>query len=142
MGDFETWERISMLMGINKWQLGVGEEGPGEKRVEEVETRLKKEKKEKKEEVKSQEDQVLEDKFKEKQKEERKKGKKDITCSAVVNGARCKVKVKGKGDKCTIHEGVTLHPSGRETQCRKRKSDNTRCKLRTKSKSGYCYYHD
>ena len=142
MGDFDNWERIAMLLGVNKWQLGVGEEGPGEVRVEEVETRIKKERKETKEKIKKSEDQVLENKFKKDQKKERDKGKKDITCSTVVNGVRCKVKVKGKGSKCTIHEKVEMHPSGKSMQCRKRKSNGKRCEIVTYSKSGYCYYHD
>ena len=49
MGDFENWQRISMLMGINKWNLGVGEEAPGVKRVEAIKDKLKLEKKQKKE---------------------------------------------------------------------------------------------
>ena len=49
MGDFENWQRISMLLGINKWNLGVGEEAPGVKRVEAVKDKLKLEKKQKKE---------------------------------------------------------------------------------------------
>ena len=142
MGDFENWERISMLMGINKWQLGVGEEGLGEIRVKEVETRLKKEKKTKKEQEKIEKNQVLENQFEKDQKKEKKQGKKDITCSAVVGNVRCKKKVKGKGGKCTIHEKVEMHSSGKSIQCRKRKSDGNRCKVVTYSKSGYCYYHD
>ena len=146
MGDFENWQRIAMFMGINKWQLGVGEKGPGEIRVEEVETRVKEEKKTKKKEIKqqekTQENQVLENKFKKEQDKEKKQGKKDVTCSSVVNGRRCNKKVKGKGGKCTIHESVEMHSSGKSIQCRRKKSDGKRCQVVTYSKSGLCYYHD
>jgi hypothetical protein len=142
MGDFENWQRIAMFMGVNKWQLGVGEKGPGEIRVEEVETRVKGEKKTKKKEIKQQENQVLENQFKNEQKKEKKQGKKDVTCSSVVNGRRCNKKVKGKGGKCTIHESVEMHPSGESIQCRRKKSNGKRCKVTTFSKSGLCYYHD
>jgi len=146
MGDFENWQRIAMLTGVNKWQLGVGEKGPGEIRVEEVETRVKEEKKTKKKETKQQEkiqeNQVLENQFKKEQDKEKKQGKKDITCSSVVKGRRCNKKVKGKGGKCTIHENVEMHSSGKSIQCRLIKSNGVRCKVVTYSKSGFCYYHD
>ena len=42
--DFATWERIAMLMGWNKWNLGIGEKGLDEIRIKRVEDRLTKEK--------------------------------------------------------------------------------------------------
>ena len=32
--------------------------------------------------------------------------------------------------------------TGKKVQCKKIKSDKKRCKVKTSSKSGYCYYHD
>jgi hypothetical protein len=147
MGDFETWQRVSMFMGWNKWQLGVGEQGPGEQRIEEIETRLKKEKKEvkEKEKVKEEkpEDIALENQFEKDQKKERKQGKKDVTCIAVSgSGNRCQVKTIGKDKYCTIHQKVDQRKDGKKKQCSAYKSDKTRCKMQTSNKSGYCYYHD
>jgi hypothetical protein len=139
-GDFETWQRISMLMGLNKWSLGLEDDA-----VKEVKSSIKKTKKEEKKKIrlkeKEEKDKAVEEGFEKDQKRERREGKKNITCSAVSGGRRCKLKPV-KGGKCTIHEAVKLHPSGKEVQCRKRKSDGTRCKIKTKAKNAYCYYHD
>ena len=130
-------------MGINKWQLGVGDEGPGQIRVGDVKARLKTEKKEKKKiesevkrkEKKDQELKIKEQEGVEKQKREKKEGK-QVTCLV------CKLPVQ-KGKKyCTIHEKKEQRKDGKKTQCRKTKSDYTRCKIMTANKSGYCYYHD
>ena len=47
MGDFETWERVAMLMGWNKWTIGA-EGGPSEKAIQESEQRIDLEKKKEK----------------------------------------------------------------------------------------------
>jgi predicted kinase len=139
-GDFENWQRIAMFMGINKWSLGEYEDAS-----DVVKSSIKKTKKEEKKKIKlkekEEEDKAIEEGFEKDQRKERKEGKKNITCSAVSGGRRCKLKPV-KGGKCTIHEAVKLHPSGKEVQCRKRKSDGTRCKVKTKAKNAYCYYHD
>jgi len=91
-----------------------------------------------------------EEKKKEKQKENvavieenKKKSKKDGICSAVSKGGnRCKTKVVEGKLFCTVHEKVKQNSTGKKTQCRKRKSDNTRCKMQTSNTSGFCYYHD
>ena len=154
MGDFENWERVAMLMGWNKWNLGVGEKGPGEIRIKEVEDRLDKEKKEikdkekkiKKEKEEKEEEKAnidLEKEFIKEQDLERERGYMNITCSAVnKNGSRCGVKVEGKNKRCTIHQKVEQRKDGKKSQCKKVKSNNVRCKIETSSKSGYCYYHD
>ena len=146
-GDFETWQRVAMLSGFNKWILGVGEKGPGTIKVQEIKDKLKKEKIEKKkiqkEKDKEIKDQVLENKFEKEQKKERSQNKKDVTCAAVTSsGARCGIKVSGKSKYCTIHQKVETRADGKKTQCKKIKSDKSRCKMQTSAKSGYCYYHD
>ena len=147
MGDFEGWERIAMLMGWNKWNLGVGEKGPGEIKIKKIEDRLEEEKKRKKKQIKEKEkegeDQVLESKFKQDQEKERKQDKRDVTCAGVKSsGERCGIKVTGNDTYCTIHQKVEKRTDGKKIQCKKRKSDKTRCKMQTSNKSGYCYYHD
>ena len=57
------------------------------------------------------------------------------------DGTRCKVVINKKG-KCTIHEKVKMREDGKQSQCKKIKSDGKRCKMKTKAQSGYCYYHD
>ena len=70
------------------------------------------------------------------------KKKKDGTCAAIsTSGNRCKREAVS-GGFCTIHEKAEQRKDGKQTQCRKRKSDGSRCKMQTTSKSGFCYYHD
>ena len=44
------------------------------------------------------------------------------------------------GGYCTVHAKV--EQGAEEVQCSKIKSDGERCKMKTKNKSGLCYYHD
>ena len=44
MGDFETWQRVAMFMGWNKWNIGA-EGGPADIKIQEVEEEISKEKK-------------------------------------------------------------------------------------------------
>ena len=57
-GDFETWQRVAMVMGWNKWMLGT-EGGPSEEKIkkveEEIEERKKLEKEVEKQQVKEEE---------------------------------------------------------------------------------------
>jgi len=132
--DFETWQRIAMLCGLNKWALGIEDE----KLEAEMKAIEKKVKKEKKKELDKDQEEVN----KKLQKQEKKEGK-TITCAAVSKkGTRCRNEVlKGKS-YCTIHVEVEQSKSGEKKQCKKRKSNGKRCKMQTSSKSGYCYYHD
>ena len=81
----------------------------------------------------------LNEEFLEDQKEEKKEGKVS-TCAAVnKRNERCKNKPVN-GTYCTIH--VNFEQGTTEVQCKKIKSDKKRCKMKTKAKSGLCYYHD
>ena len=137
----EYWQRIALIMGWNTWDLGIKDPDIEGLRGE-IRERKKIEKKETKRIEKETKDKEIEDKFQKEQDEERKQNKKDIKCSAVVNGKRCRNKVVGNGTKCTIHEKVEQRSDGKKTQCKKIKSDGDRCKMKTTNKSGYCYYHD
>jgi len=126
--DYETWQRIALATGINRWSLGLG------KREVVIEAKEEEEKK------------VIEDNIK-KQEQEKKDGKKDIKCAAVSrSGKRCKTTIKPGQSYCTIHEKVDQNKSGKKTQCKKMKQiskkKTERCGMMTSSKSGYCYYHD
>ena len=146
--DQKTWEKIALLMGVNRWSLGLGKR---EKIIEakeivteekKVETKKKQKikKEEKKKEKKKEEEKVIESNI-EKQKQEKKEGKKEIMCAAVSkSGKRCKTIIEKGSVYCTIHIGV--EQGTKEVQCKKVKKDKKRCGMMTKAKSGYCYYHD
>ena len=144
----EFWKRTALLMGWNMWDLGL--EDPDLRIVkEEIRETKKEEKKEKKkikkqekEAEKQQEDSVLENQYQKDQNTERANNKKDIKCSAVVNGRRCNNKVEGRNTKCTIHEPTEKRSDNERVRCSSIKSNGERCKMKTGNKSGKCYYHD
>jgi len=148
--DYETWQRISLLTGVNRWALGLGkrdavieakEEVKEEKKIITKKKQIIK-KEEKKKEKEKEEKKVIESNI-EKQKKEKEEGKKDIKCAAVSKGGgRCKTTIEPGQSYCTVHEKAEKSESGKEAQCKKVKKDKKRCKMQTNSKSGYCYYHD
>ena len=99
----QSWQRIALLMGWSKWDVGAETE-----EVKEIKEKIKKEKKEfkiqqklieKAEKAKEQEAINLE-----KQAKEKEEGKK-VTCVAMSSsGQRCGLPVVGEGKYCTIHQ--------------------------------------
>ena len=147
MGDFETWQRVAMFMGWNRWTLGLGKR----ESVVEAKEKVKKEKKtikNKDKKIEKEKEEInLENKNKELQKQEKKEGKKDIKCAAISkSGNRCKTTIEPGQPFCTIHEEVKESKSGEKIQCKKMKQiskkKTERCGMMTNSESGYCYYHD
>ena len=136
-----AWQRIALLLGWNRWDLGVKSD-----KIELVKT-IVKEKKKQKRKVKDKEKREEKKKLIEKENESviednKEKSKKDGMCSAISKGGtRCKSKAVN-GGFCTVHEKAEKRVDGQQTQCRKTKSDGNRCKMKTSNKSGYCYYHD
>jgi len=136
------WQRVALILGQNTWDLGIKDPDieAAKNEVKEEKAVISKEKQKKKKEEKKKEKQkenavVIE--------ENKKRSKKDGVCSAVSKGgSRCKTKVVEGKLFCTVHEKTEQRSDGKKTQCRKRKSDDTRCKMKTTNKSGYCYYHD
>jgi len=132
------WQRVALILGQNTWDLGIKDPD-----IEAVKDEVKEENKKaakirakiKREEKKLQDLKEKEAKGIEKQKNEKREGK-QVTCLV------CKLPVVSDKKYCTIHEKTEKRRDGKEVQCRKRKSDNTRCKMKTTSESGYCYYHD
>jgi len=130
--EHEDLERVMMFFGWSQYNLGLENT-----KMEGVKQNIKdKERKDKN------------SKFEAQQKEELRRARKGqidinkITCSAAVgSGARCKRKPVSKG-KCTIHQEVELSKDRKQKQCRKIKSDGSRCKMMTQSKNQLCYYHD
>jgi hypothetical protein len=149
--DHETWKRVSMFLGWNKWSFGIQNQdvltAKGE--VKAIKAEKAEEKREKKKEEKAiekaEENKAIEEGFLEDQKAEIENKKKDdkIKCAAVTSsGKRCgKTILKGQS-YCTIHESVEQNESGEKSQCKHIKKDGKRCKVKTANKSGLCYYHD
>ena len=139
---YTAFQRVLFLSGYTTWSLGLGDtdkmieikEKVKEKSKAESKERAKIKKEEKKKEVAIENVAVIE--------ENKKKSKKDGVCSAISKGGkRCKSKAIN-GGFCTVHEKTVERSDGKKVQCRKRKSDNKRCGMKTTNKSGYCYYHD
>jgi len=148
--DYETWQRISLLTGVNRWALGLGKRDAVVEAKEKVKEKKKIitkkkqiiKKEEKKKEKEKEEKKVIENNI-EKQKKEKEEGKKDIKCAAVnKSGKRCGTTIQPGKSYCTIHEKAEQNESGKKSQCKKIKKDKKRCGMQTNSKSGYCYYHD
>ena len=134
--DNKTFERVALGLGWSTWNLGIENQELID--VKNEVARIKKLEKQKKKEEKIK---AVEQSFIEEQKQEKAEGKKDITCAAVnKSGQRCGLPVVGGGKYCTIHQEV--EQGDKEVQCKKIKSDGKRCKMKTKNKSGLCYYHD
>jgi len=130
--DFETWQRIAMFMGLNKWALGVEDEEL-EAEMKAIEKRVKKTRKTEK----------VRGNYLNQQKQERKEGKKNIKCADVSkSGKRCNLPVEGGGSYCTIHARVKQRADGKKVQCKGRRTNGKRCGMTTSNKSGLCYYHD
>ena len=135
----EALERVLMFGGWSQWNLGIGDT----EKITEIKETVKEKKKIKSKErakIKREEKKKIELKEKEaegieKQKRERKEGK-QVTCLV------CKLPIVRGKKYCTIHEKTQQRKDGKDVQCRKRKKDGKRCKVKTTNKSGYCYYHD
>jgi hypothetical protein len=122
-----AWQRAALVLGWDKWGLGID-------RPEEIEEAKKSVKEKKKEETLTT--------FIDEQNKEKQEGKKDITCAAAnKNGERCSLPTVD-GTYCTIHARVEKREDNKKVQCKKIKSDGSRCKMQTNAKSGLCYYHD
>jgi hypothetical protein len=148
--DTKTWQRIALLLGWSKWNIGMGESDKIleiENEIAEIKEIEKKEKAEERKKVKEAEiakqEQEKEKQYEEEQKEEREADEKDIKCIAVNrNGDRCGMKALSGQKYCTIHQKVEKRTDGEKVQCSKIKSDGKQCKMKTSNKSGLCYYHD
>ena len=162
--DNTNMKRMMLFLGWSAWDLNVGTEvvkNEGKKneyvvtldtkrmnqlKVEqEIDARKteerKKEAKKKKEEKKLQEAAENEQQIKDNIEKQKKEGK-DATCAAISGGGnRCKSKPVKDGF-CTVHEKVEQNNTGEKKQCKHVKPDGKRCKMKTNSKSGNCYYHD
>jgi len=109
-------------------------------KAEEKEERREQKKREREIEKAEEERQVIEDN-KLDQEEQREQGATEVQCAAVSrSGKRCSNMALPGEDFCTIHMPVPQQAN--EVQCSHIKDNGERCKMKTKNKSGKCYYHD
>ena len=150
----ETWQRIALLMGYPKWQLGI-EDTKVDEAKERGKAKIKEEKQQRKdEEQRAEEEAVIEANIEAQElerqaveeattEEEKLKAEENVTCAAVSrSGNRCKNKPVGGGTYCTVHQEVEQRDDGKKVQCSHVKTNGDRCKMKTTNKSGKCYYHD
>ena len=134
--DYTNFQRVLFFSGYTTWSLGLGDTEAVIEAKEKVKINKANAKKEKR--AQKQIEKIAANKS---IVEENKK-KKDGRCAAIsTSGKRCSNKAIKDGF-CSIHEKVEQREDGVKLQCRKRKSDGTRCKMMTTNKSQYCYYHD
>ena len=141
--DISNAQRLALLLGWNTWDLDIDdsdvvavEDEIKEKKKVKKEEQKKIKKEEKKKEIELEEQELIKDNI-EKQKTE----KGEIKCAAINKaGKRCGTKIEPGQSFCTIHAKV--EQGTKEVQCSKIKSNKERCKMKTKAKSGLCYYHD
>ena len=134
---------------MNKWDVGI-KDADVEQAKTDIKVRKEEEKAEEKEmkrlerEVeKGEEQRQLEEDALLEQDEERESGvpEEELTCAAINSkGVRGGRNVLPGQNYCTIHEQVEQQAD--EVQCSHVKSNGKRCKMKTKNKSGLCYYHD
>jgi len=136
-GNHELWQRVALIAGWNKWDIGIEDEELEEAKEDAKEQR-KKDKKEEKEQEKIQE-----------QKEKEAKGIKTVQCSGIrSNGERCKITGETTEKKflCVHHrsfvEGSDTDGDGKkEYRCTAIKSNGERCKNKTENANKKCYAH-
>jgi hypothetical protein len=145
--DHETWKRVAMFLGWSRWSFGIQNQDVMTARDEvreikaaEAEERREQKKREREIEKAEEERQVIEDN-KLDQEEKREDGATEVQCAAVSrSGKRCSNTALPGKSFCTVHDEVPQQAN--EVQCSHIKDNGERCKMKTKNKSGKCYYHD
>ena len=145
--DHETWQRVAMFLGWSRWSFGIRNQDVMTARDEvkeikaaEAEERREQKKIEREVQRADEELQIIEDNMLD-QDEQREEGATEVKCAAVSrSGNRCSNMALPGKNFCTIHESVPQQAD--EVQCSHVKKEGKRCKIKTKNKSGKCYYHD
>ena len=149
-GNHELWQRVALLSGWNKWDIGVKDEEL-EQAKKEVKEERKIQKDIEKAKKKEEEKKAREEEKKKEQEEKEAQGIKKVRCSAIKsNGKRCNmiIETKAKSAKCVYHksydekEGSDMDGDGvKEFRCTATTSSGKRCKNRTENKNKKCYAH-
>ena len=147
-GNHLMWQRVALVLGWNRWDVGVKDE-----EIEKAKEEIKIEKKEKKEEEKKikkeEEKKKKEEEKKKEEKEKKEKGIKTVRCSGIrSNGRRCgnTTETNKKSWKCVHHaefkDGSDTDGDGKkEYRCTATKSNGQRCKNKTENTNKKCYAH-
>ena len=136
-GNHELWQRIALISGWNRWDVGVIDE-----ELEEAKIKAKEDRKEQKKIDKEIEKQK-------EQEEKEKQGIKTIRCSGTnSSGQRCGLTTETKEDtwKCPHHaefkDGDDTDGDGiKEYRCTATKTNGQRCKNKTENENKKCYAH-
>ena len=136
-GNHKLWQRVALIMGWDRWSLGVKDEELEQAKKDAKETRDSRRKKEKQQEQRKQEEY------------KRKKGIKKVRCSGInSSGKRCGLTTEttAKTWKCFHHAtfkyGMDRDGDGKkEYRCTAKKSNGQRCKNKTENKNKRCYAH-
>ena len=151
-GNHEMWQRVALLSGWNRWDLGVKDE-----ELEEAKQKAKDKRKEEKKKIKEEqkkveqkEKQVEKEKAEKEEKERKEKeGIKTVQCSGTnSSGKRCGMttETNKKTWKCYHHaefkDGMDRDGDGiKEYRCTGTTSSGKRCKNKTENKNKRCYAH-
>jgi len=146
-GNHELWQRIALISGWNRWDIGVTDEEL-EAAKEEVKEDRKEKKKIEKEQKKIDEQKIINEEKKKEEEDKKKEGIKSVRCSGTKsNGEKCSIMVetKAKTAKCMYHrsynekEGSDRDGDGiKEFRCLGIKNDGNQCKNRTENKNKKC----
>ena len=136
-GNHKLWQRVALLLGWDKWTLGVKDEELEQAKLDAKETRNNRRKKEKQVQDKKEEQ------------EKKRKGIKTVRCSGTNSaGKRCGLTTEttDKTWKCfhhaTFKDGMDRDGDGiKEYRCTGKKVDGNRCKNKTENKNKRCYAH-
>jgi hypothetical protein len=147
-GNHETWQRIAMISGWSRWNVGVKDE---ELEAAKDKAYQRKEDKRKYEELIKKKQKEKEKEIEKKKEEEKKKAKgiKTVRCSGTnSSGSRCGMTTETdkKSWKCFHHaafkDGMDRDGDGiKEYQCTGRTTSGRRCKNKTENKNKKCYAH-
>ena len=142
-GNHEIWQRIALLSGWNRWDIGIIDEELDEAKIKAKEQRKIDKKKLKEEEKRKKEE--------EEEKRKKEEGIKSVRCSGIKsNGERCSIMIETKNDtaKCSYHKsydpekGSDIDNDGiKEFRCTATKTNGDQCKNRTENKNKKCYAH-
>ena len=100
----QDWQRVALLMGYPKWQLGI-EDTEVDEAQERGKAKIKEIKEAKKAEEVAEEQQAEIETNIEAQEEERRDDNKKVQCSHIkTDGDRCKMQTTNKSGKCYYHD--------------------------------------
>jgi len=149
-GNHEVWQRVGLVLGWDKWSLGIKDVD-----VEKARTEVKEDKAEaaveRREVKKAKNKKIKEDEAKAAEAKKKASGIKEVRCSGTKSdGKRCSlmIETKAKTVKCSYHKSYgpkeasdTDGDGVKEYQCISKTGSGSRCKNRTERTNKRCYAH-